>query len=180
MATIIEDTRQQQRHGDKHANKHAWWEAHGVDVERRKVDFGDYIRADGTSNISIDTKRSLDELAGNVGRDHARFVHELDRAREAGWRLVVMVEVGHPYRDLEDVSRWTPYVCRRCPHYTSHECTPHGSDRCRRFRSKPMQGPTLYKTLRSLERDHGVIFELCAPGRSARRICEILGVGYGE
>lgn len=178
MATIIEDTRQQQRHGDKHANKHAWWDAHGVEVERRKVDFGDYIRADGSSNISVDTKRSLDELAGNVGRDHARFVRELERAREAGWRLVVMVEVGHPYRDLEDVNRWTPYVCRRCPHYTSHECTPHGSDRCRRFRSKPMQGPTLYKMLRTFEREHGVVFELCAPGRSARRICEILGVGY--
>ena len=178
MATIIEDTRQQQRHGDKHANKHAWWGAHGVDVERRKVDFGDYIRADGASNISVDTKRSLDELAGNVGRDHARFVRELERAREAGWRLVVMVEVGYPYRELEDVNRWSPFVCKRCRFYRDRTCRPHSSERCRAFRAKPMQGPTLYKMLRTLEREHGVIFELCAPSRSAERICDILGVGH--
>lgn len=180
MAQILEDTRQQQHHGDKHANKHAWWGAHGVEVERRKLDFGDYMRADGTSNIAIDTKRSIEELAGNVGRDHDRFVRELERARESGWRLVVMVEVGRPYKALADVNGWTPYVCRRCRWYKDRACSPHGSDRCRSYRTKPMQGPTLYKMLKTLERKHGAVFEVCPPGKAARRICEILGVAYGE
>ena len=43
-----------------------------------------------------------------------------------------------------------------------------------------MQGPTLYKMLKTLERKHGAVFEVCPPGKAARRICEILGVAYGE
>lgn len=52
--------------------------------------FGDYM-LEG-SNISIDTKQDVQEVAGNIGRDHARFVRECDRARAEGYRLVILVE----------------------------------------------------------------------------------------
>lgn len=178
MADITEDTRQQVHHGDKHANKHRWWEAHGVSIERRALPFGDYARADGTSNVVVDTKRSLDEVAGNVGREHARFVRELEKARGEGCRLVILIEVGAPYATLDAVARWTSSVCRRCDLYRRCLCDPKASGPCRRKRHKPMQGTTLLKIMRSLERDHGCRFEVCHPAHSAARICELLGVEH--
>ena len=41
MPKIFEDTRQQVAHSDKHVTKHRWWAAHGVEVERVKLDAGD-------------------------------------------------------------------------------------------------------------------------------------------
>ena len=178
MIQIYEDTRQQQAHGDKHANKHAWWKDHGVEVERRKLEFGDYVRADGMSNIAVDTKRSIDEVAGNVGREHDRFVRELDKARDAGYRLIILIEVGAPYKTIEDIKTWVSGACKRCAAYKQHECDPTKSGRCYRYRVKPMQGVGVYSRIKKLEHNHGCIFEICRPGQSARHICNLLGVEY--
>lgn len=172
-ARIIEDTRQQ---AGKHARKHAWWAAHGVEVVRRKLDFGDYV-APG-SNVSVDTKRSISELAMDVGRDHARFAREMDRARAAGWRLVVLVEAGHPYRTLADLAGWTSDVCRRCEWRRAGVCDPATARRCISHRGKPLQGPQVAAICRSMSINHGVIFEFARPCDSARLICDLLGVTY--
>ena len=79
---LYEDTRQVL---GKHDRKNEWWRSHGVEVVRRKLDFGDYM-VDG-SNVSVDTKRNISEVAMDCGRDHDRFAREMDRAREAGYRL---------------------------------------------------------------------------------------------
>lgn len=172
---IICDTRQQK---GKHVNIDAWFERHGIGYEYRKLDFGDYMRADGTSNVIVDTKRSFDEVVGNVGREHSRFVRELDRARDAGCRLVILIEVGAPYVTLDKVSGWTSNVCKRCDRYRRLLCNPHANGRCQTHRNKPMQGKTLLKIMRTLEREHGCRFEVCHPAHSAARICELLGVKY--
>lgn len=172
MPDIWEDTRQQV---GKHENKRRWFESHGVEVERRALVTGDYERADGLSNILIDTKRSLDEVAMDVGRDHARFVRELDRARDAGCRLVVLIECGAPYHDLDDVAQWLPMPCRRCEH-RGHACEPRSGGRCRRFKRKPMQGTTLLSIMRKMAENHGCVFEICHPLHAAARICELLGI----
>lgn len=174
MQKIIEDTRQQIAHDDKHTAKHAWWKRHGIEVVRTKLDAGDYM-AEG-SNILVDTKRSISEVAMNVGRDHKRFVRELDRAAEAGCRLVVLIEAGAPYRELEDIRRWTAVPCQKCDRRRAGACIPHSSMGCHRFRSKPMQGPTVYRIMKTLEADHGCRFELVHPAAAAGRICELLGV----
>lgn len=172
MPDIYEDTRQQQ---GKHEAKSKWFEAHGVAVERRALATGDYERADGTSNVLVDTKRSIDELAMDVGRDHARFVRELDRARDAGCRLVVLVEVAHPYHALDDVARWYPLPCRKC-RWRGSGCNPRSRGKCLMHPRKPMQGPTVVRICRSLERDHGCRFEFVHPRCAALRICELLGL----
>lgn len=174
MPDIYEDSRQKV---GKHERKRLWFEAHGIEVERRKLGTGDYERADGASNVLIDTKRSLDEVAMDVGRDHARFVRELDRARDAGCRLVVLIECGAPYKELDDVARWYPQPCRKCQ-YRSSWCEPRAHGRCGRFKRKPMQGPTLLSIMQTLERTHGCRFEIVHPASAARRICELLGVKY--
>lgn len=172
-ATVVCDTRQQ---AGKHANVDGWFDAHGVAYVYRKLDFGDYA-VDG-SNVVVDTKRSVAEVAQNVGRDHARLVREIERAGAAGCRLVFLVEVGWPYREVEDVARWTAVPCRRCEHRRMGECDPRFSDRCARYRHKPMQGPTVARIMRSMERDHGCRFEMCRPSETAARICELLGVSH--
>lgn len=175
MPDIWEDTRQQR---GKHEAKRAWFEAHGVEVERRKLDTGDYERVDGTSNILVDTKRSISELSMDCGRDHARFVRELDSARDAGCRLVILTEVGWPYKCAADVARWTNDACKRCDERRMGRCEPLVSIGCRKFRHKPMTGATLAKIMARLEQDHGCRFEFVHPAQAARRICELLGVRY--
>lgn len=161
------DTRQQE---GKHAHVDRWLGAHNVAFEYRKLDFGDYMTE--TSNISVDTKRDVQEVANNVGRAHARFVRECERAAAAGCRLVVLVEEHPEYNDRGRLAGWTNRVCLRCQ--WRRYCT-HG---CERFRARPIQGATVAKIVATLEERHGVRFEFCRRGDTARRICELLGVDY--
>lgn len=87
-------------------------------IERGTLNYGDYaanIDIDGKPLLDtgetmrpacvIERKMSLDELASCLGRDRARFVRELERAREAGAKVYLLVEdatwekiLSHGYR----------------------------------------------------------------------------------
>ena len=108
---IYEDTRQQ---AGKHNVKHKWFMKHGIELVRRKLDFGDY--AADHSNVIIDTKKDLLELAGNLGKDHERFSRECIRAYEHGYQLTILVETGQ-YSSISEVASWTNTNCRRCMYY---------------------------------------------------------------
>lgn len=165
---VIEDSRQQR---DKHVHIERWMGAHGVGFmpRARALPFGDYI-SDNGSNVAVDTKKDVQELVMDVGRDHERFVRECERAREAGWRLVVLVESSARYADRLELERWVSDVCRRC-----RRCDPRFSSGCAKYRNKPMQGPTLARILDTMTARHGVTFEFVSKPRAARRICELLG-----
>lgn len=167
---IYEDTRQKL---GKHKAKNNWFAAHGIEVVRRKLDFGDYMT--DSSNISVDTKQSLNEVAMDVGRDHDRLNREIQRANEAGYRLIILVEVGRPYKDIESVSSWVNNVCQRCKLYRVGACDPFAGG-CQRFGHRPTQGPQLAKTMRTLQDKHHVVWEFCPPHKAGQRICELLGV----
>lgn len=169
MAAIICDTRQQ---AGKHEHVDRWFERHGVDFEYRKLDFGDYM-TEG-SNVSVDTKKDMAELASNLGKDHARFVRECERARSVGHRLIILVEAGDRYNDAAEVARWLSPVCLRC-----RRCNPReAATRCTRFKRKPMQGRQLLSIMAGMEKNHGVWFSFCDRRKTARTICELLGVAY--
>ena len=175
---IVIDTRQQ---AGKHDHKDEWFAAHGIETLRRKLDFGDYMR-DG-SNLSVDTKRNVDEIAQNInGRNHDRFTRECQRAAEAGCRLVVLVENLHGYTCIEDVRPWVNGHCRACVHYRRRTCVPRDpKGKCPRHGTrKPIQGPRLAKAMETMGRRYGVRFEFCHPREAAERICELLGVEYGR
>ncbi len=148
-------------------------EAHGAEFAQRAsaLPFGDYVREG--SNVSVDTKKDVQELAMDVGRDHARFVRELARASEAGHRLVILTEEHAEYNDRSKLYTWKSYACRAC-----HRCNPFERGRCAKYRTKPMNGPTVAKIITKLEADYGARFEFCARRDTARRICEILGEPY--
>lgn len=164
------DTRQQ---ANKHVHVDGWFAAHGVPYSYRKLDFGDYMTAG--SNVSIDTKKDVQELAGNLGREHDRFARECDRARDAGYRLIVLVEELEAYNDREKVKRWTSRVCRTC-----RRCDPHKTKGCKARRGKPVNGEQVAKAMTTFEMDHGVRFMFCRRGDTAATICRLLGIEVKE
>ena len=169
---LLGDTRQKVGHHDE---KERWWAEHGVGLERVCLETGDYMNpADHT--VTVDTKRGIAEVVGNVGRDHARFVRECDRAAASGLRLVVLVEEGVEYNDRSKLEQWRPVPCRGRCSWVQMPCP--RTMRCKWFRRKPLQGSTVRRIIRTLERDHGVTFVFCDPDKAAQTVCDILGVDY--
>ena len=175
--TIKADTRQQ---AGKHVIKDEWWASHGVSTVRVKLDFGDYM-ADG-SNVSVDTKRSIAEVAQNInGKNHDRFKRECLRASDAGYKLVVLVENRDGVTSLMDLHKWMNDHCRMCGTRRSVHCNPHDGAKCPRHGTrKPIQGPRLAKAMETMSIRYGVKFMFCKPRESAEIICELLGVDYEQ
>lgn len=169
MTRIQIDTRQQV---GKHTNIDSWFDSHGIEYFYQKLDFGDYAEVDNGGNIVVDSKQDMQEVAGNVGHDHARFVRECDRAAEAGYRLYILVEEHPEYADRDLLATWVSGVCRRC-----RKCDPLES-KCVARRFKPLNGPTLRKIIDRIEYDHGPRFLFCDKRDTARVICDLLGVSY--
>ena len=179
---LYEDSLQQ--HG-KHDIKNSWWAAHGLTVVRCRFDgnhevpvsFGDYYR-DG-SNVVVDTKRDIDEIAKNInGRGHDRFKRECVRARDDGYRLIVLVENLDGVAALDELSTWINGHCSYCYDYKRFGCNPNDArTKCTKHGTrKPIQGPRLAKAMQTMGERYGVRFEFCTPQESAKRICELLGI----
>lgn len=180
---LYEDSLQQQHDGDKHAVKHEWLGAHGVEVVRTRFDgkhdvpvsFGDYYTPG--SNVVCDTKRHIAEVAGNLGRGHRRFREEMRRATEAGYLLVILIETTEA-SCLEDVRKWCNTHCLKCT-YRREQCDPRESGMCLRHGTKkPLQGEMAAKQMKAMELKYSVRFEFVRPEDSAKRICDLLGVRY--
>lgn len=152
-AVLFEDSRQQR---DKHEAKHAWWGEAGVRLIRTKLAFGDYCLP---PIVSVDTKASIQELAYDIDQEHARFRRELLGARDAGVRLVVLVENDEGVGSLADLARWDE--------------SPSDFAK-RRFAQRRLKGARLAKACATMEERYGVRFEFCAPEESAARIVSIL------
>lgn len=161
------DSRQQV---GKHGHVDGWFASRGVPYFYKKLDFGDYAREG--SNISVDTKKDVQEFAGNCGREHARLVREIERANSAGYRLWFVIEEHPEYNDRHELAKWVSHVCRTC-----RRCDPLVS-KCRARRFKPMNGPTLAKIIAKLESDHHCRVTFCDKRDTARVICDLLGVRY--
>ena len=107
---IIIDTREKPK---AIVNIKKYFDAHGIEYVSKKLDFGDYM-TDEHGKISIDRKQNIDELAKNCTIEHDRFKRELERARKAGAKLVILVEQNRytfrtervTIREPLDVIRW--------------------------------------------------------------------------
>lgn len=146
---IIEDTRQQ---SGKHDIKHNWFVTHGISLVRSKLPFGDYAPV---PKVSIDTKRDIDEIAGNIcGKEHKRFINECKAARDAGCKLFILVENELGISDVSQVHTWE---------------NPRSvySDGC-------IQGPRLQKAMETIQERYGVTFMFCSPEESAQMITRLI------
>ena len=171
----------------KHDIKNSWWDAHGVTVVRTRFDgthavpvsFGDYYHEG--SNVVVDSKRDIDDIAKNInGKEHNRFKNELVRARDAGYRLIVLVENRDNIKQLCDLTAWRNTHCAKCKTRLTANCNPNNTtEKCPRHGTrKPIQGPRLAKAMQTMGERYGVRFEFCTPQESAQRICELLGIEY--
>lgn len=164
MQPLLCDTRQQR---GKHNYKNQYFKRHGIPIVAVTLKFGDYQRKG--SNIAIDTKKDVQELAQNLGKDHKRFKKEIVKANEAGYVLVVLIEECPEYNDRAHLSSWTNYICRRCGLCDD-------DSKCKRFRFHPIKGETLAKIMNTLESKHFVRFEFTSKKQAPKRILEMLGM----
>lgn len=152
--TILEDTRQQV---GKHLKKHEFFQAANIAVCRCKVPWGDYAPV---PPVSIDTKASMDEIAGNIGgKEHSRFIRECKAAKAAGCKLIILVENTLGITDISQVHKW---INPRAVY----------SPNC-------IQGPRLQKAMETISERYGVEFLFCAPEESGKIIMGVLGK-YGN
>lgn len=140
----IFDTREQ-----KNAHIKAYFDRHGIPYIEKKLDCGDYMIEGGT--VSVDRKRSLDELSTNLlnPQDKKRFMREVRRAREAGIQLVVLCEHGGKIKCLQDVVTWESAY-------------------------SPVKGRAMVDAMHRLTVSYGVRFEFCSKRSTGKRIVEIL------
>ena len=125
-----------------------YFDRHGIDYEIRKLDVGDYMFEGGT--ISIDTKRSVDELASNMlnRKDHARFLREAKRAADSGVKLIVLLETSK-YKSIPDLREW-------------------------RSKYSGISGRALMDAVYKTHIAYGVEFLFCPKISTGRRIIELL------
>lgn len=75
----------------------------GVPIERVALSFGDYSAKcealDLRDKVAIERKMDLTELAHCYCQDRKRFVKEFNRAKEAGAKMILLIENG----SLDDV-----------------------------------------------------------------------------
>lgn len=131
----------------------------GIRYDRTKLYIGDYLEF-GNPFLCIDRKKSLDELAGNLTVERERFKREIQRAKDTGTTLVILVEQ-NTYRDgdrriqigsIEDLMLWES-------------------------RYSTVTGEKLYRILVSWCAKYPIRVEFCAKKDTGKRIIEILGGG---
>jgi len=148
--TLIEDTRQKV---GKHTLKEEYFEQNGIKIVRSKLPVGDYANIKNMSVI-VDTKENIQEVIGNVTKQHKRFISECELAKESGINLIILVENDDGVTKIADLYRWwNPRT---------------------RFSPKATTGRTLAKILHGIETRHGVTFEFCRPEEAGKRIIELL------
>lgn len=148
--TFVHDTRDK---ATKHRNVDEYLIEHGHKVVRSKLFVGDVSLLNDQS-ICIDLKRNLQEVAVNVGQDHARFKRELERAQEYGIHLIFLVEHGGQIKTLEDVQSWNN------PRLKEHPLA--------------LTGPRLYKIMLTMQNKYGIEWLFCDKRCTGKRIIELL------
>jgi hypothetical protein len=146
---LFEDTRQQV---GKHKNVHLYCRQSGIKIIRQALNVGDYQIA-GKGDISVDTKMSVLELAGNVFQEHERFRAECLRAQECGIQLIVLVEEQLPRGRLD---LWRP---------------PIGWNGVPIARFDPA---ILRKAMITMQKEYGVKFRFCDVRSTGKQIIEYL------
>lgn len=160
-------------HGASNRRKHSQMMREGVELIPLRIPFGDYIKITdeiqklidrrGVENIhkrdlqklievSIDTKKSLVEVCGNIcSRQHERFKEEL---KKADGRLILLIEEPEIIT-LEDVWFWeNPRL---------------------KYNGKAVKGTALYKSLCTIQSEYSVDIRFCDRKETGREIIKILG-----
>lgn len=162
-------------HGASNQRKHSQMMREGAELLSLRLPFGDYILIDdeiqeiidknGVENVhkkdlmdaiklSIDTKKNLQEVVGNIcSRQHERFKRELLAAKG---RLVLLIEEPD-IETLEDVYFWDNPRLKKNP--------------------KATKGSSLYRSLLTVQNEYDVRICFCDRRETGKKIIEILEEG---
>ena len=149
---ILEDTRQKPR---QNAHIREQLTALGYEVKRCRLFVGDYTFPTDQS-VCVDTKQDLQEVVGNVTKQHERFANECKRAKAAGIKLVILVQ-DPKITELSGVFGW--YNPRL------------------RFSKVATTGRTLAKIMYTMRDKYGVQWEFATKDKIGERIVELLQRG---
>lgn len=160
------------KHGASNQRKHSQMVREGAHLVPLRIPFGDYIEVTddiltliekrGLDNVhkrdlqdlikvSIDTKKNLQEVCGNVcSRQHERFKEEM---KKANGRLILLIEEGD-IECLEDVWWWDNPRLKQNP--------------------KATKGTALYKSLCTIRDEYHVEIMFCDRKDTGRMILKIL------
>lgn len=147
---IFEDTRNKPEK-NKHIREQL--EELGYKVERTKIYCGDYTFPTNQS-VCVDTKKDMNEIESNLIHDHERFKAECIRAKEAGIKLVILIQ-DPKLKQMSDVFGW--YNIRK------------------KWSPKATSGRTLGKIMYSMKEKYGVDFQFTTKQNCGKRILELLG-----
>lgn len=128
----------------------------GVAYISSKLYVGDYQRLDN-GLLVVDRKQNLAEIATNLTQHHERFRAELERAKRAKIRVIVLCEHGGQIRTLEDVAEWKNPRLRESP--------------------GAITGDRMAKIMRTMSERYGVEWRFCDKRQTGRKILEILQEG---
>lgn len=145
---ILEDTRQKI---DKHALKNELWASEGDNIIRCKLPFGDYCLP---PSVSVDTKADIVEICQNMCgsmKEKRRFAEEVKGARDAGCRLVFLIEDCR-YNTIADLYGETIYL----------------------HTGQIIKGDQLATAMETMAARYGCEFEFCAPEEAGQRVKELL------
>ena len=149
MQVIIEDTRNKP---DKNKHIRKQLESLGYKVERCKLYCGDYSYATNQS-VCIDTKADLQEVCGNLTQQHERFQAECIRAKEAGIRLVVLIQDPR-IQSLNEVPSWYNWRLKK--------------------NRLALTGKKLYRIMATMVERYGVEWQFTTRDKIGERIIDIL------
>lgn len=160
-------------HGASNQRKHSQMVREGATLLPLRIPFGDYIRindaiqhlidmsgADAIHkrdlldliDLSIDTKKSLVEVCGNIcSKQHERFKEEL---KKADGRLILLIEE-QEIETLEDVWWWDNPRLKINP--------------------RAIKGTALYKSLCTIRDEYRVDIRFCNRKDTGKEIIKILG-----
>lgn len=146
---ILVDTRE---HKGKNDHVLKAFDSAGIAWGRIKLDTGDYMVPGG--RVTVDRKKDLEEIAGNLCSKDKRFWREARRAHDTGMKLIVLTEAAG-ISDISDVKTW-------------------------QSKHSKVTGSNLAMQMLRLHMAYGIEFLFCDKADTGKRIMELLGVSDGE
>lgn len=164
------DTREQ---AGKKKHILSYFEQNNIKVIRSKMYVGDWTRLDNQT-VCIDTKTlGLQEVYQNLVQSHKRFRDECIRAKEAGIRLIILVEQSGIH-SLGDVAKWRNK--RYEDWFYIHNAQEHGKMLGAKISKKPpVSSERLMNMMKAMTMNYGVEWQFCNKSQTGKRIVEILG-----
>lgn len=152
---IQTDTREQQNQ-----RVLRWFDEHGIRTIRSKLYVGDYARLDNQT-VVVDRKKGMSEVYGNIVQQHSRFIGECQRAKDAGIRLIFLIEEEN-IRSVEEVKDWRNprfYIWQRKKPPKGHP---------------PMSSSALMKAMVTISEAYGIQWRFSTREKFAEIIIKIL------